>query len=482
MGLIRKGTSLLLVGILATITVAFGANKDEDKELFECPEPSGNFADPATCRKFYQCVDGHPYESRCPAGLYFDDINKFCTFKADARCGPIATTPGPVTDPPVDLAVKCESNNCALPHCYCSKDGTIIPGRLDPQKTPQMIIMTFDGAVNINNIDNYDRLFLANRTNPNGCPIRGTFFTTHEYADYQMIQRLHHEGHEIAVETISTAKGLEAESYEKWAQEMIGMKEILGKFANITGEDIIGMRAPYLKPGKNAQYEVLQDFGFVWDSSIGVPPIKIPVWPYTLDYSIPHDCKAGTCPTRSFPGVWELPLNAHFVESFEGGHCPYMDQCVLFNHDPDQVLEWLIEDFKRYYDQNRAPYMMPFHTTWFQQSELEKGLLKFVDWARQQKDVYFVTATQALLWITEPKPVEALATFEGWDCKKRTVPTPPCNLPNKCPLVFRQPNQPSSTRYMTTCFDCPRQFPWTGDFDGDNVEETEIYTKQNRKK
>lgn len=54
----------------------------------------------------------------------------------------------------------------------------------------------------------------------------------------------------------STAKGLENESYEKWAQEMIGMKEILGKFANITGEDIIGMRAPYLKPGRNAQYEV----------------------------------------------------------------------------------------------------------------------------------------------------------------------------------------------------------------------------------
>ncbi len=130
--------------------------------------------------------------------------------------------------------------------------------------------------------------------------------------------------------------------------------------------------------------QVLQDFGFVWDSSVGVPPIKLPVWPYTLDYSIPHDCKAGTCPTRSFPGVWELPLNAHFVESFEGGHCPYMDQCVLFNHDPDQVLEWLQEDFNRHYTQNRAPYMMPFHTTWFQQAELEKGLAKFVDWARSQ--------------------------------------------------------------------------------------------------
>jgi hypothetical protein len=478
-------TKAVLKGVVFVAFIAAAhaaATGDDDKEQFECPEPSGNFADPATCRKFYQCVDGFPYESRCPAGLHFDDINKLCTFKKDARCGPISTTPGPVTDPPIDLAVKCETNNCDLPHCFCSKDGTIIPGRLDPQKTPQMILLTFDGAVNLNNIEKYDKLFAPNRTNPNGCPIRGTFFISHEYADYQMIQRLHHEGHEIAVETISTAKGLESESYEKWAQEMIGMKMILGKFSNVSGEDIIGMRAPYLKPGRNAQYEVLQDFGFVWDSSVGVPPIKVPVWPYTLDYAIPHDCKAGTCPTRSFPGVWELPLNAHYVESFEGGHCPYMDQCVLFNHDPDQVLEWLQEDFNRHYTQNRAPYMMPFHTTWFQQAELEKGLQKFVDWARSQKDVWFVTATQALLWITEPKSADTLNNFEAWDCKKRTVPPPSCNLPNKCPLNFKNPGQPTSTRYMTTCFECPSQYPWTGDFDGNNQPEADIYTKQNRKK
>lgn len=40
----------------------------------------------------FQCVDGYPYLNRCPSGLYFDDISKFCTFKAEARCGPIATS------------------------------------------------------------------------------------------------------------------------------------------------------------------------------------------------------------------------------------------------------------------------------------------------------------------------------------------------------------------------------------------------------
>ncbi len=32
------------------------------------------------------------------------------------------------------------------------------------------------------------------------------------------------------------------------------------------------------------QYDVLIDYGFIWDSSIPVPPLTTPVWPYTLDY------------------------------------------------------------------------------------------------------------------------------------------------------------------------------------------------------
>lgn len=38
---------------------------------------------------------------------------------------------------------------------------------------------------------------------------------------------------------------------------MIGMREILRHFANISRSDIVGMRAPFLKPGRNTQYEVI---------------------------------------------------------------------------------------------------------------------------------------------------------------------------------------------------------------------------------
>lgn len=269
-----------------------------------------------------------------------------------------------------------------------------------------------DGAVNHNNYPHYMKVLGGKYTNPNGCPIRATFFISHEYrwlkpqviagfaahnhkhnlltistasahSNYQHIQNLSFSGNEMAVETISVQQGLQDKGYEEWVGEMIGMREILRHFSNISNSEVNGMRAPFLKPGRNTQYNVVEDFGFIYDSSVVVPPNKIPVWPYTLDYKIPHECKSGTCPTKTFPGVWEVPLNTHFVESFEGGICPYLDQCVLHNHDADEVLEWLQEDFSRYYEQNKAPYMMAFHTNWFQIKELEQGLHKFLDWAAQ---------------------------------------------------------------------------------------------------
>jgi hypothetical protein len=66
-----------------------------------------------------------------------------------------------------------------------------------------MVVMTFDDAVNLNNYEKYKNVFNGKRLNPNGCPILGTFFVTHEYCNYQMIQDLYHEGHEIALHTIS---------------------------------------------------------------------------------------------------------------------------------------------------------------------------------------------------------------------------------------------------------------------------------------
>ncbi|CAD7090070.1 unnamed protein product [Hermetia illucens] len=458
-GVQQRKNRALVIGLLFTVISLFAtAHGQKDDGEFECPSAvgNGNYADPKTCRRFYQCVDGYPYINRCPSGLYFDDISKFCTFKAEARCGPIAATAAPVTDAPQDLALKCDTSKCELPYCFCSKDATVVPGGLDPEDIPQIVMLTFDGAVNLNNYDHYKKVFNGKRKNPNGCAIKGTFFISHEYSNYQQIQTLAFEGHEIATETISLQTGLQDKGYE---------------------DEVVGMRAPFLKPGRNTQYKVIEDFGYIYDSSVTVPPVNVPVWPYTLDYKISHECKSGTCPTRRFPGVWEVPLNAHYIEGYEGGHCPYLDQCVLHNLDSEEVLEWLQEDFARHYEQNKAPYMMPFHTNWFQIKELEQGLHKFLDWMLTLPDVYVVTVTQALGWMTDPHETRNVNNLDAWDCKKQVPSTSkPCSNSISCALAFKVPEANiTDTRYMETCAECPNQYPWLGDAEGTGISGRDNY-------
>jgi hypothetical protein len=100
-------------------------------------------------------------------------------------------------------APPCDQSQCVLPDCFCSPDGTQIPGKLEPSNVPQMIMITFDDAVNNNNIDIYEKIFKDGRNNPNGCSIKSTFFVSHKYSNYSAVQEMHRKGHEIAAHSIT---------------------------------------------------------------------------------------------------------------------------------------------------------------------------------------------------------------------------------------------------------------------------------------
>lgn len=68
------------------------------------------------------------------------------------------------------------------------------------------------------------------------------------------------------------------------------------------------MRAPFLAIGGNNMFKMLHDVNFTYDSSMPVYENRPPSWPYTLDYKIFHDCMIPPCPTKSYPGVWEVPM------------------------------------------------------------------------------------------------------------------------------------------------------------------------------
>ena len=150
-----------------------------------------------------------------------------------------------------------------------------------------MITLTFNGAVNVNNIPIYQQIFKEEFLNPNGCTVKGTFYVSHKHTNYSAVQELHRKGHEIGVFSITRRddpKYWSEGTYDDWLAEMAGDRLIIERFANITDGSVIGVRAPYLRVGGNTQFQMMNDQFFVYDSSIVAPLSRVPVWPYTLLY------------------------------------------------------------------------------------------------------------------------------------------------------------------------------------------------------
>lgn len=66
-------------------------------------------------------------------------------------------------------AKPCDDKICKLPDCFCS--GTKIPGGLDAKQVPQMVMITFDDSVNVQNFKFYEMLLnngFSAKKNPNG--------------------------------------------------------------------------------------------------------------------------------------------------------------------------------------------------------------------------------------------------------------------------------------------------------------------------
>merc|ERR1712029_946741 len=140
------------------------------------------FTDEPLCQEgFLACGDGNCIEK-----------GKFCDEEKDCNDGSDENACDIETDP--NAAPICDTNICKLPDCFCSEDGTQVPGNLcdvgpagsNCQNAPQMITITFDDAVNNNNIDLYREIFNRQRKNPNGCDIKASFFVSHKYTTRDM--------------------------------------------------------------------------------------------------------------------------------------------------------------------------------------------------------------------------------------------------------------------------------------------------------
>jgi hypothetical protein len=216
-----------------------------------------------------------------------------------------------------------QNTNCKLPTCNCDSDKIPInitnKYRLD--QLPQLIVLTIDDhELDYKSYQVYKRLF-ENFRNPNGCPIKATFFIsdTNNKTSYCLIRNLFENGHEIALSTLSyecphsfcnSIPTFEPWDFRYWTKQILTMRKNLETFSAIPRSHLTGFRAPLMEPSANVHYRIISSHDFVYDSSMLVNSKNI-LWPFTLDYKT----KAGLSnngPTESFRGLWEMPLHVYF--------------------------------------------------------------------------------------------------------------------------------------------------------------------------
>jgi len=351
-------------------------------------------------------------------------------------------------------AGPCDPSVCVLPDCYCG--GEAVPGGLRREDIPQFVLLTFDDAVNGLNQKFFQDLF-KNRFNPNGCPIKGTFYVSHEWTDYSQVQNLYADGHEIASHTITHSHGTEFNE-ERWANEVIGQAELLVRYGGVNPKDIRGMRAPFLAVGGDTMFRTLNRYGFYYDSSMTSPA---PSWPYTLEYKMSHDCAVKPCPTLSHPGMWEVPMAT--LRDVRGGSCSMADGC-FYDEEAASIQKIFTQNFLEHYTKSKAPFPLFFHAAWFfNRPHREEAFFRFVDSILALPDVYFVTSQELINWVRQPETLPSLLTSQTLGCQFPDRPQKCLKQKQSCQLKHR-----GDFREWSSCQrKCPNKYPWVDNLNGD---------------
>lgn len=351
-------------------------------------------------------------------------------------------------------AEQCSPDYCRLPDCYCG--GKQIPGGYKPEEIPQLVLLTFDDAVNDLNKAFFKKLY-EGRKNPNGCPIKATYYISHEWTDYSQVQDLYADGHEIASHTISHSHGTNFNE-EKWANEVVGEAEMLVRFAGVNPRDIKGMRAPFLAVGGDTMVNMLNRYGFYYDSSMST---SAPSWPYTLEYKMPHSCAVKPCPKSSHPGMWEIPMSV--LKDIRGGTCSMADGC-FYEEEAASIQKIFTQNFLEHYTRTKAPFPLFFHAAWFfNRPHRVEGFLKFIDSILALPDVYFVTSQELINWVRYPVPIDDIYSSGVFGCDFSDRPARCGRKKHKCNLKHKGDKRQFSSCQQT----CPNRYPWVNNLNGD---------------
>ena len=315
------------------------------------------------------------------------------------------------------------------------------PGGLLPSQIPQIMVMSFDDSVSSASWDCVQGV-LTNHFNPNGNPIKATFFVSLDgKVDYCLIQNIYAAGNEIAVHTMSHTTDTNSTA-ATWRSEIVGCRKAISDLAQIPRDEIVGFRAPYLLPNDNA-FRILQERDFLYDSSFPEDASRLSrsnsamIWPYTLQDGLFQNTVSNRMPVSPYyPDLFEIPLWCLFSPS----------QTVVTAMDPpdsytsNQVATLWKSNFLAHYQGNRAPMSLDLHgvstnhwlssppdTAW-----RHDALNDFIEWALAFSNVYFITYHDMLNFMQAPVTSDQAPTSAPFLTPIRVAWTnpQPCTYPS----------------------------------------------------
>eukprot|EP00081_Caenorhabditis_elegans_P027923 NP_741839.2 Uncharacterized protein CELE_F48E3.8 [Caenorhabditis elegans] len=357
---------------------------------------------------------------------------------------------------PSRLLTECpRDGSCRLPSCFCTSTGKIPPNNFDTKQVPQMVMLSFDDPITDRIINTLKSLFSGSIRNPNGCAIKGTFFVSHQWNNYDQSLWLHSTNHEIGVNSI-TREDLSGRTQERWYKEQKGMRETLAEFSFIDRSHIIGTRAPELKIGGDAQYRMMSENNFTFDNSMLV---SSPYWPQTLDHKLAWECD-GNCPTQSHKAIWEIPIQN--IQANDTRWYKTLTRAMKPFDSRDSVTKMLQRNFMNHYKTNRAPFILTLDTeflTYLPDNGAVYALRDFLKFIVQKQDVFVVTGSQIIDYMRNPVDLNNIKSLRSWQCKPQMKDEAnPCENPTTCSFSGRARGQFAHSFRM--CGVCPKSYPW----------------------
>ncbi|ELU00180.1 hypothetical protein CAPTEDRAFT_100527 [Capitella teleta] len=314
------------------------------------------------------------------------------------------------------------NETCLLPDCY--EDRFDIPGGFEREEVPQMVTFTFSGKITPTVRSQINEVFTTSITNSNRCPVSITAFVLGKGSRSCDIHKMFVRGHEIAIQGYnSTWPG--SWTTRQWRENTANYRSTLSQGGYVPEEELKGMRAPRQQPGKDEQFKMLADAGFLWDSTLLGGPITLGVkteWPVTLTSRIPPKfCKnTGFCPEKLYPGLWEVPLLRLANTPIP---CSYLDACVSRKDNQltstSKIYKVLIDNFDRNYISNRAPFQVNIRVESLNDNLQKEALKDFLHTLSGYEDVWILGISQVIAWMQNPVDKHRALEFGAWDCPDR---------------------------------------------------------------